>query len=83
VFYVLNVFYMLVSWRIGKNSRVAAVLALGVTAWFYHDKFTHIPAAILPGLVILILLNTVRGTFVFHKYRAEERSTLPQSAPNP
>jgi hypothetical protein len=44
-----------------------------VTIYFYHDKFTTFPGAILPSLVVLALANAVRGTFMFHKYATVEK----------
>jgi hypothetical protein len=47
-----------------------------VTAYFYRDKFTESPGAILPSLIVLLLVNTVRATFLFHKYETAEKHGL-------
>jgi len=73
----LAIFYVIVAWRLQKNSRTFAVLGLLVTVFFYRDKFGSFPGAILPALVVLLLVNTVRATFLFHKYdRAEKESKI-------
>lgn len=69
------VFYAIVSWRLQKNSRIFAVLGLLVTLYFYSDKFASFPGAILPGLVVLLLVNTVRATFLSHKYEKAEKES--------
>jgi len=71
----LALFYVIVGWRLQKNSRMFAVLGLLVTVYFYRDKFTSLPSAILPGLVVLLLVNTVRATFLFHKYEKAEKES--------
>lgn len=71
VFWELAGFYVLVAWGLSRGSRIAAVLAVCVTAWFYHDKFTNISSALFPTLVLLLLINAVRGTFVFNKEQSE------------
>jgi hypothetical protein len=74
----LAIFYVIVAWRLQKNSRIFAVLGLLVTVYFYRDKFASFPGAILPALVVLLLLNAVRATFLFHKYeKAEKESRIP------
>jgi hypothetical protein len=73
----LAVFYVIVGWRLHKNSRIFAVLGLLVTVYFYRDKFTSFPGAVLPTSVILLLVNAVRATFRFHGYeKAEKESQL-------
>lgn len=76
----LAIFYVVVGWRLQKNSRIFAVLGLLITGYFYRDKFASLPGAILPALVVLLLLNTVRATFVFHKYEKAEKDS-PISIP--
>jgi hypothetical protein len=71
----LAIFYVIVGWRLHKNSRIFAVLGLLVTVYFYRDKFTSFPGAILPALVILLLVNAVRATFLFHGYEKEEKES--------
>jgi hypothetical protein len=69
----LAIFYVIVGWRLQKNSRIFAVLGLLVTAYFYRDKFTSFPGAILPGFVVLLLINAVRATFLFRGYERAEK----------
>jgi hypothetical protein len=76
VAFELAVFYVVVGWRLQKNSRIFAVIGLLVTAYFYRDKFTESPGAILPSLIVLLLANTVRATFLFHKYETVEKQGL-------
>ncbi|MFZ3342231.1 MAG: hypothetical protein WA213_15205 [Terriglobales bacterium] len=76
----LAVFYVIVAWRLTKNSRLFAVLGLLVTVYFYRDKFTSLPGAVLPALVVLTLLNAVRAAFLYHKYDAVEKQRLPGAA---
>ena len=71
----LAIFYAIVGWRLEKNSRIFAVLALLVTVYFYRDKFTSFPGAILPGLVVILLVNAVRATFLFHGYEKAEKGS--------
>ena len=51
------------------------VLGLLVTAYFYRDKFNSFPSAILPGLVVILLANAVRATFLFHTYEKAEKES--------
>ncbi|MGC2246280.1 MAG: hypothetical protein WA609_06730 [Terriglobales bacterium] len=76
----LAVFWAIVAWRLTKNSRIFAVLGLLVTVYFYRDKFTSLPGAVLPALVVLALLNAVRAAFLYHKYEAVEKQHLPDAA---
>ncbi len=78
VFLELAVVYVIVGWRVQRNSRIWAVLGLLVTLYFYRDKFTHVPGALLPLLVTLALVNTVRATFLFHKYEMEKQAPSPE-----
>ena len=75
----LAVFYVIVGWRLQKNSRIFAMIGVLVTVYFYRDKFTTLSDAILPSLVVLLLVNTVRATFVFHNYETAEKQSLPQT----
>jgi hypothetical protein len=75
----LAVFYVIVAWRLTKNSRLFAVLGLLVTVYFYRDKFASLPGAVLPALVVLTLLNAVRAAFLYHKYEVAEKQHLPHA----
>lgn len=48
----IAILYVIVGWRLQKNSKVFAILGLLMTAYFYHDKFSSLPGAILPTLVV-------------------------------
>ena len=76
----LAVFDVIVAWRLTENSRLFAVLGVLVTVYFYRDKFTSLPGAVLPALVVLTLLNAVRAAFLYHKYEAAERQHLPDTS---
>jgi hypothetical protein len=71
----LAIFYVIVGWRLQKNSRIFAVVGVLVTVYFYRDKFTSFPGAILPGLVVLLLVNAVRATFLMHRYEKAEKES--------
>ena len=49
------------------------MLGLLVTVYFYRDKSGTVPDAILPVLLVLLLVNTVRATFLFHQYQKAEK----------
>jgi hypothetical protein len=70
--------YVLVGWRLRQHSRTAAVIGLIVTLYFYRDKLAYFPAAILPSLAVLALINSVRATILFRRYEAAEKQDLPE-----
>jgi len=75
VFYEFGALSGLVAWRLWKNSRVWAVIGLVLVALGYHDKLRSVPGAVIPVFFLLVLFNTARGTFAFHKYDGQQVST--------
>jgi hypothetical protein len=82
-------FFVIVAWRLWKNSRAWALLGLIVmSAEFVTAQLTRGRPDmffIVPAILFLAMLNATRGAFAFYKYRAQEKSLempeqiIPQS----
>jgi hypothetical protein len=71
----------IVAWRVWNGSRPWAVAGLALYLFEIGWNLTHHHGiGILTVIIILGLVNGVRGTFALHKYR-EEKTRMMQSQP--
>jgi len=72
----------IVAWRVWNGSRPWAVAGLALYLFeILWNLSNHHGVGILTLVVVLALVNGVRGTFALHNYRAE-RAKMMQSQPN-
>jgi hypothetical protein len=72
----------LVAWRVWNGSRPWAVA--GLTLYLFEIGWNlahHHGFGILTVIIVLGLVNGVRGTFALHKYREEKARMMQSQAP--
>lgn len=72
-----------IAWRLWKNSRSWAVLALLLTIAELWDKLRNARSTfgVITIALLLCFINATRGAFAFHKYSVEEDASKPESVP--
>jgi uncharacterized membrane protein (DUF2068 family) len=80
-----GVLFALIGWRLWKNSRIAAVLGFLLMSIEIADKLLHHPGTfnLVTILLLLAILNSVRGAFALHKQNAGETQISTASTPQP
>ncbi len=77
--------FALIGWRLWKNSRMAAVSALVLMGIEIADKLLHHPKTFnfVTILLLLAIVNSVRGAFALHEKAKEEKLGGTVSTPQP
>ena len=70
-----GVLFALIGWRLWKNSRIASLIGLVLMAIEIADKLRHHPKTfnILTTILLLAILNSVRGAFAIHTLSQNEQ----------
>ena len=78
-------FFGVVAWRIWCGSRLFAVIGLSLYALeVLYNVVTHPPGiGILPVIIMLALINGVRGTFGLHKFEELKKQQMMYQPPPP
>ncbi|MGA8366882.1 MAG: hypothetical protein ACLQMT_02010 [Candidatus Acidiferrales bacterium] len=77
--------FALIGWGLWKNSRIAAVSALVLMGIEIADKLLHHPKTFnfVTILLLLAIVNSVRGAFALHGQTQGEKLSSALSTPKP
>lgn len=73
-------FFVIVAWRLWKNSRAWALVGLVVMGAEFAGAQIRLGRpngfVVVPGVLFLAMLNGTRGAFAFHRHEAQEASLI-------